>query len=374
MDAVQRTRRCCRTRNANHRQLKKGAKQICLAMTRATYQQIWGDAQAVRAVVHAAAHRHPALFPPKRAQGYRRTGRLRESAQLPGMRLRQLRLTSGEGDTVRPSFVMPSRAGCAEDVAYPLRLLASGVPPWLVAAYCGHDAHSWERQVERRGRKSRVGTTVRDPEPLPQHRTADAHPTAWCGAKASSPITTGEGGVLGIALTESADDEHRTDAYGTCAAEARQVDPPYAPQSVNTDGWKATHNAWHGLLPALTVILGFLHGFLQIRARCRKALALPQQVWEGYRATTAAECTAGMTALRAWAASHTWSAAVRAVLAQWWNRAAEYARASDHPGCRRTSTRVDRLTNRLSECSPPIGACMGINARAHGAGAAGRGC
>src|SRR5712692_2622223 len=103
MDAVQRTRRCCRTRNANHRQLKKGAKQMCLAMTRETYQQIWGDAKAVRAVVHAAAHRHPELFPPTRAQGYRLTGRLRESATLPGMRFRQLRLQSGEGDTLRPS-------------------------------------------------------------------------------------------------------------------------------------------------------------------------------------------------------------------------------------------------------------------------------
>ena len=212
MDAVQRTRCCGRTRHANHRQPKKGAKQMCRSMTRETYQQIWGDAPAVRAVVHAAAHRHPARFPPKRAQGSRLTGRLRESATLPGLRVRQLRLQSGEESTVRPSFVMPSRAGCAEAVAYPLRRLASGVPPWLVAAYCGHDAPSWERQVERRGRKSRVGTTVRDPEPLPQHRTADAHPTAWGGAKASIPITTGEGGVLGIAVTESADDEPRTDA------------------------------------------------------------------------------------------------------------------------------------------------------------------
>jgi len=212
MDAVQRTRRCCRTRNANHRHPKQGAKPMCLAMTRETYQQIWGDAQAVRAVVHAAVHSHPALFPPTRAQGYRLTGRRRASATWPGMRLRQRRLQSGAGSTVRPRCVMPSRAGVAEAVADPLRRLASGVPPWLVAASCGHDAHSWDRQVERLGRQSRVGTTVRDPEQGPQPRTADAQHTAWCGAKASSPIPTGAGGVLGIAWTESADDEQLTDA------------------------------------------------------------------------------------------------------------------------------------------------------------------
>lgn len=323
MDAVQRTRRCCRTRNAHHRQLTKGAKPMCLSMTRETYQQIWGDAKAVRAVVHAAAHSHPELFPPKRAQGSRLTGRLRESATVPGMRLRHLRLKSGAVDTLRPSCVMPSMAGVAEDVADPLRLLASGVPPGRVAEDCGHDAPSWDRQVERLGRTSRVGTTVRDPEPWPQHRTADAHHPAWCGDKASSPITTGAGCVLGIAVTESADDAQLSDAYGTFAAEARHVDPPSAPPTVNTDGWPATHKAWHVRCPALTVILCCLHGFWQIRTRGRKALALHPQVWEVDRAATATECTARMTALRAWAASHTWPAAGREVLAPWWHRASE---------------------------------------------------
>ena len=212
MDAVQRTRRCCRTRHAHHRQPKQRAKQMCRSRTRETSQQIWGDAQAVRAVVHAAAQRHPERFPPKSAQGSRLTGRLRESATLPGMRLRPLRLKSGAGDPLRPSFVLPSMAGCAEDVADPRRRRASGVPPWLVAESFGHDAPDGDRQGERRGRHRLVGTTGRDPEPLPQPRTADAQPTAWCGEKAAIPITTGEGGGRGIAWTESADDAHLRDA------------------------------------------------------------------------------------------------------------------------------------------------------------------
>ena len=102
------------------------------------------------------------------------------------------------------------------------------------------------------------------------------------------------------------------------------------------------------LWPALPVLLGCLHGVLQLRHRCRQALALPQPGWEGSRAATATACPARLRALRAWAASPTWPAAVREVLAPWWTRAAEEARASDHPGCRRPSQMGDRLTNRLS--------------------------
>lgn len=347
MDAVQRTRRCCRTRKAKHSQLGNGAKQICLSMTRETYERIWHDPKAVRACVDAAAQQHPELFPAKLTQGYRLTGHLPESAKLPGICLRQLRLKSGEVFTLRPSFVMPYMTGFAEDVEYPLRLLACGVPAWLVAEKFGHDAHYWDRQVERLGRNSLVGTTVRDPQRLPQHLTADEHHTQWCGEKAYVALTTGEGCVLGAALSESADDQHLTDAYGTFAAEARQVNPQYTPQTVNTDGWKSTQNAWQTLFPLVTVILCFLHGFLKIRDRCRKALNLHQRVWEVYRAATAAEFTARMTAFRQWAESQTWPTAVREALAKLWNRTDEYARAYDHPGCRRTSNMVDRLTNRL---------------------------
>ena len=90
------------------------------------------------------------------------------------------------------------------------------------------------------------------------------------------------------------------------------------------------------------------HGFLQLRHRCRTALAWPPPVWEGSRAATATALPARLPALRAGAASPPWPAAVRDVLATWWNRASAEARASDHPGGRRTSHRVDRLTHRLS--------------------------
>jgi len=234
-----------------------------------------------------------------------------------------------------------------DEVAYPLLLLSYGVPTWVVTHGFGHHDMFWQRLLERLGRNSLVGTTVRDPQRLPPHLAADEHHTDWCGRKGYVALTAGEGCVLGVALTESADDAHLLDAYGTFQAEARQVDPAYAPQTVNTDGWTATQNAWQMLFPVVAVILCFLHGFLKIRDRCRKAVELHRRVWDVYRAATAAEFSARMNAFQAWAAVQTWPTAVGEVLGKLWKRTSEYARAYDHPGCRRTSNMVDRLTNRL---------------------------
>src|SRR3989304_2075359 len=59
MDAVVRTRRCCRTRDERKNQPFRTSKQICLAMTREAYDRIWDDPAAVRGVVAGAAGDSP---------------------------------------------------------------------------------------------------------------------------------------------------------------------------------------------------------------------------------------------------------------------------------------------------------------------------
>lgn len=351
MDAGTRTRQCCRTREGGILQGGRGSRQICLKMTREMFERMWANPREVRALIHEQFRQSPELFPAGMEAGFRLTGRLPESAKLPGIRLRQLRVKNGGGSeavyTLRPCFVMPYMAGFADELQYPLELLAHGNPAWLVAKGFGHDAHFWDRHVERLGRNSLVGTTVRDPGQLPEHLVADEHHADWCGEKAYLPVTAGEGCILGIAVTQAADDAHLADAYGTFQAEAAQVDPNYAPKSVNTDGWKATQNAWQTLFPTVTVILCYLHGFLKIRDRCRKAFTLHKRIWDVFRAPTADEFTQRMHTFHQETQAETWPPAVRAVLAKLCHRTPEYARAYTHAGCRRTSNMVDRLMNRL---------------------------
>ena len=139
--------------------------------------------------------------------------------------------------------------------------------------------HVLDRLIERLGRNSLVGTTVHDPAQLPSHLAADEHHADWAGQKGYVATTVGEGCVLGVGLTASADDAHLEEAYGVFAAEARDVEPEYAPETVNTDGWASTRNAFQTWFPLITVVLCFLHGFLKIRDRCRKARELHRRVW-----------------------------------------------------------------------------------------------
>ena len=72
----------------------------------------------------------------------------------------------------------------------------------------------WYRLIERLGRNSLVGTTVHDPAQLPSHLAADEHHADWAGQKGYVATTVGEGCVLGVGLTASADDAHLEEAYG----------------------------------------------------------------------------------------------------------------------------------------------------------------
>jgi hypothetical protein len=230
---------------------------------------------------------------------------------------------------------------------FPLLLASFGVPCWVLARGFGHSDMFWQRQLERLGRNSLVGTTVRDSTRLPEHLAADEHHVDWAGQKGYVATVAAEGCLLGLALTKGADEEHLTEAYRVFATEARDVKPEYAPQTVNTDGWVATQNAFARLFPAIGVVLCFLHGFLKIRDRCRKEHDLHRRVWEIYRAATAAEFRQRMEDFRDWWQRQTWTDRVREVLAKLSVHVDDYAVAYEHPGCLRTSNAVDRPMNRL---------------------------
>jgi hypothetical protein len=347
MDAPRRTRSCCRRRAAANAQPPRGAKQLVLPMDRATYDRIWHDAAAVRQTLHELLGTAPELFPAGLDRGFQLTGRLPPSKKLPGVRLRQVRLADGRVFTLRPSFVLSYMTGTVDAVAYPLLLLSYGVPTWVVTHGYGHNDMYWHRLVERLGRNSLVGTTVRDPQRVPPHLVADEHHASWCGAKGYVALTAGGGCVLGAARAPTADEDPLTAAYEVFRDEVRAVHPDYAPQTVNTDGPKATHNAWQALFTGVAIVLCFLHGFLKIRDRGRKLHELHRRVWEVFRAATAADFVQRMAAFRAWWQPQTWAAPVREARTKLADHAADYAGSYAHPGCHRTSNLVDRLMNRL---------------------------
>lgn len=348
MDARRQTRSCSRERMPRGDGMPRGSKQIVIAMTRDVYDRIWDDAAEVRRIVEQQIEDWPELFPNNIQDGFHFSGYHPESKKMPGMRLRQLRLKDGRMFTLRPSFVMPYMMGDVDELDDPLLLLSIGTPCWIVTQLFGKNDMFWYRLLERLGRNSLVGATVRDPDRLPVHLVADEHHADWCGEKGYVGFTAGGGCILGVALTDSADEKHLREAYGDFEQECRDVKPDYAPKTVNTDGWFATQNVFKALFSSISVVLCFLHGFLKIRDRCRKARELHTQVWDVYRATTAEEFRTQMASFRAWFADGTWPQTVRDAVAKLWNHESAYAVSYEHPGCHRTSNLVDRLMNRLT--------------------------
>jgi hypothetical protein len=324
MDARPNTRRVDRERKPTPTQPTRGSKQIVIPMTRPQYDEIWHDTQRLRAFVAGWTGSAPELFPPGFDPGYRLHGFGRPSRKLPGLKLRKLITADGVSYWLRPSFVAGYMTGVVDELAYPLLLAAHGVPPWLLKIGFGHSEMYWHRLVERLGRSSLVGTTVRDPARLPEHLAADEHHADWAGRKGYVATTVGGGCLLGVAVTAVADDDHLREAYGVFAAEVRDVAPQYAPETVTTDGWAATRNAFQTLFPTIAVILCFLHGFLKVRDRCRKARELHRRVWDVYRAATAEEFRRLMDAFQQWCATQTLTASVREMVTKLGHKTESY--------------------------------------------------
>lgn len=347
MEAQKRTRRVNRDRSEHGGQPPRGARQIVIPMTRQQYDEIWSAAPRVRALVDQVLAESPELFPAEMTEGYALHGCDRASRKLDGVQLRKVVLSNGASYWLRPSFVLSFMTGTVDELSFPLLLASYGVPAWLLTMGFGHNDMYWYRLLERLGRNSLVGTTVRDPQRLPENLVADEHHAKWCGEKGYVATTAAAGCLLGIALSKSASEEGLTPAYGDFVREARDLQPDYAPQTVNTDGWGGTRNAFLAWFPNIALILCFLHGFLKIRDRCRKNHELHRRVWDVFRATTAAEFRRLMEELQSWFEPQTWPAPVRDMLSKLRNKTAEYVTAYEHPGCHRTSNLVDRLMNRL---------------------------
>ena len=176
---------------------------------------------------------------------------------------------------------------------------------------------------------------------------SDAH--SWLdGERIYLATTAGEECILGASVAASASEAALTQAYGVFADEAKAVDPDYAPETVNTDGWSATQGAWKALFPTITVILCFLHAFLKIRDRATKALAeafdqVRERVWQAYRAPTKAAFAQRLRRLREWATRTLPDSPMKNPTLDLCDKRAQFSRSYNPQWAQRTSNRVDRL-------------------------------
>ena len=85
----------------------------------------------------------------------------------------------------------------------------------------------WYRLETALGRNSLVGTTIKEPEQLPEHISADEKHTRIKGEKAYIPCIVGNDCILGASVTESASQPDLEEGYGVFKDEAQDVKPDY---------------------------------------------------------------------------------------------------------------------------------------------------
>lgn len=337
----------------------KPSKRICLPLSREEHQVMVEDPQQFRESLDELIARYPELFPPEIEQGYELHGLSRESVKLPEVRLRRIRLKVADHEnraqvySIAPSFVLPYMVGYSDEVEKALFLRRFGVPFWALTYVFGRDDMYWQRLVASFGRPEVVGTTVKDPDKLPEHLLADEKHTRLNGEKTYIATTVAAGCVLGASLALAADEEHLTQAYGQFKQEAQRLKPGYQPKTVNTDGWWPTQLAWQALFPAITLILCFLHAFLSIRTRAKRLKdtfqTIQQRVWDIYHAAKPADFLAQIADLQTWAHDHVTGPTLDALLKLCAN-ADRFLLAFDHPEAYRTSNMLDRQLDPLDRC------------------------
>jgi hypothetical protein len=331
-------------------------KRITLPITMEKYQEIVGDHRAYRKWVDEMIAQSPELFPKEIVGGYTLHDE-RASEKMGGERLRRicLKARNSEGQkevfTLAPSGVMPYFVGYTDEVEKGLFLRRLAVPFWALTYVFGQDDNYWYRMENRFGRYEIVQTVVKDPQKLPLHLLADEKITWLNGEEVVVATPVGEDCVLGVSVALSADTENLTEAYQHFKDEAQALNPDYAPETVNTDGWSATQRAWLSLFPMITLIECFLHAFIKIRERGKHLkeifTQLSQQGWDVYRATDAASFRAKAEELHLWAEKNTTGYVLEAVR-KLCAKTERFVLAYDHPRAYRTRNRLDRHLNSMA--------------------------
>jgi len=330
----------------------KQNKRITLPIPLTDYNELKEDAGAFRQWLDEMIEEYPELFPAAIEQGYTLHDVLPASRKLPQVQLRRIRLkaasASGQAQvyTIASSDVLPYMVGLTDEVEKALFLRRFGVPFWALSYVFGRDDSYWYRLCTSFGRNDLVSTTLKSPDDLPEHLLADEKHVRFNGSKGYIATTVGQDCVLGAALALQADTPALTQAYGVFKTEAQTLKADYAPQTVNTDGWQATQNAWASLFPAIVIIECFLHAFLKIRDRCKRRFKdvfdqLQQYVWDIYHAVDPAAFRQQVADFQAWAVQNLTGSALAAV-DKLCAKTESFMLAFDYPEAHRTSNMVDR--------------------------------
>jgi hypothetical protein len=324
---------------------------IVLNFTEKMYCPFMEHQETAHETIKGHFAKYPELFPAEMENGYMLNGKTRVSKKL-GVQMRKIKV----GNTsyrIRPSFILPYCRAKTAEVSKALFLLKFGVPFWALAYVFGKNAMWWYRLYLSFHKFSIVGTTVRKKGALPTDLLADEHHIRVKGEKSYVATTSGANCFLGMAACAQADEASLETGYGVFKEEAKDLDAGYRPNTVNTDGWWATQNAWQSLYPKIKVIECFLHAFLKVRDRATKKLKdhfelASDKIWDCYRALSKPSLAQQIRRLKEWTVANVPDCPMKQNIFKLCKKKKRWMEHLDFPNAHKTSNMMDRLMRAMN--------------------------
>ncbi len=165
----------------------RGDKSICLPVSsEGQYRQLITNNPNFRAYLLQLYTKYPEILTAEMDQGFCFHDWVVSSKQQLPMRRIKLKENS-EVYQLRPDFIMPYMVGKTYEIEKPMYLRQFGVPFEAIAYVFGRNPMYWYRIYLSLGRASIVGTTIKDPQKLPQHLVADEKHTWLAGKRVYLP-------------------------------------------------------------------------------------------------------------------------------------------------------------------------------------------
>jgi len=324
-------------------------KKIILIVGEEKYKEIEVNNKAFKAYLSDQLERYPELFPKAICKDNWSLNGYVSKSKKQNYRLRRIKLSDGSVWQVHVSFLVPYMR-CKTDEASRYLFLMNWCPAWALAEVFGKNAMFYYRLQSHFGTYSMVGTTVKDSSKLPSHLSADEKHAKISGQKVYLGVTCGEECFLGASISPTSSERDLTAAYGNFKEEALLLDKDYAPDTVNTDGWLATMNAWKSIFSQIIVIQCFLHAVLKIKNVATKATEtlfreILDKAWNAYKAENKRSFSQRIRRLYEYA-QELKPSKLKTALCKLCSKRNWFTPAYNYHNAHRTSNRIDRLINR----------------------------
>jgi len=330
-----------------------GYKSIRLPFDEKEYINLLNNNKLFKEQLDKFIEKYPWLFPCEISDGYSLFGFCPESKKQDILVRRIILKQTQKVYQIYPSFVMPYMTELTDTAEKILLLAQHNNPNWLLAIVFKMNEKHVERLTAHLGKCSIVGTTVSGKAIIPKDLIGDEKHSSCHGDKCYIATVVAKDCILGASVTQGADEIDLTKGYGIFKQECIDIQSDYQPETVNTDGWTATGNAFKTLFPCICIIFCFLHALLSIKNVATKKTEdifsqIKDKVWNIYKSKDKHTFAQRIRRLMEWIKDCK-DTKIKDKVIKLCNRKSNFMKCYDFENAYRTSNMIDRTMDSMDK-------------------------